>query len=210
MRFAPRLVIMVKEPVAGRVKTRLARDIGVVAATSVYRSMLGPICARLSRDPRWHTILAVSPDTALASRMLPYANRRLAQGSGNLGQRLQRIFDTLPPGPVVVIGTDIPGIMPVDIARAFRAAGSHDAALGPSLDGGYWLVGLRRRPRVPRAFDRVRWSSIDALADTAANLSSLDVAQLNVHDDVDDSSDLKRQSALIGRRILPAGARARA
>jgi rSAM/selenodomain-associated transferase 1 len=201
--FAPRLVIMVKEPVAGRVKTRLARGIGMTAATTVYRVMLRSIAARLGRDPRWQTVLAVSPDAALTSSMLPRLRWRMVQGSGDLGVRLQNLFDNLPPGPVVVIGTDIPSITANDVAAAFRALGSHDAVFGPSHDGGYWLIGMRRRPHIVPAFARVRWSSAHALADTARNLAGLQVAHLRHHDDVDTADDLARLQRFIGRRVLP-------
>jgi rSAM/selenodomain-associated transferase 1 len=201
--FAPRLVIMVKEPVAGRVKTRLARGIGTVSATAVYRAMLMSVAARLGRDSRWQTILAVSPDGAMASSMLPSIISRVPQGGGDLGARLQRIFDRMPAGPVVVVGTDIPAIISNDIAAAFRALGSHDAVLGPSRDGGYWLIGMKRRPRVMPAFECVRWSSEHALADTERNLARLSVAHLRYHDDIDTAGDYARLRCLIGRRLLP-------
>lgn len=201
--FAARLVIMVKEPVAGRVKTRLARGIGVIAATSAYRAMQTSLVARLSIDARWQTILAVSPDAAFASTMLPPNTRRVAQGDGDLGRRLQHIFDAMPPGPVVIIGTDIPAIRPADIANAFGTLGAHEAVIGPSRDGGYWLIGMKRQPRVLRIFENVRWSSEHALADTVANLDGRTIARLGYHDDVDTKDDLAALRPFIGRRILP-------
>ena len=113
----------------------------------------------------------------------------------------------MPGGPVVVIGTDIPAITPQHIADAFGALGSHDAVLGPSPDGGYWLVGLARRPRLVSAFDRVRWSSAHALSDTVANLEGLRVARLSQLSDVDDASNLQCLAPLIGRRVLPVSSR---
>ena len=134
-------------------------------------------------------------------------NRRVPQGTGLLGDRLQRVCDVMPPGPDVIIGTDIPSITPADIAAAFRCLGSHDAVFGPSQDGGYWLIGLKRRPNVPRPFDRVRWSSQHALSDTGENLSrfksGLKIAYLRHLDDVDTVDDLAGQRPFIGRRILP-------
>ena len=193
---------MVKVPVAGRVKTRLARGIGTVAAASVYRAMLSAVVARLGRDPRWQTIIAVSPDGALASSMLPPHLSRMPQGSGDLGQRLQRIFEHMTPGPVIVIGTDIPGICPADIALAFRYLGAHDAVLGPSGDGGYWLVGLNTRSRSAGAFANVRWSSAFALSDTRKNLKDYSVALTAAKDDIDCADDLLRLGANAGRIIL--------
>jgi uncharacterized protein len=196
---------MVKEPVAGRVKTRLARGVGTVTATAAYRTMLSTLIARLGKDPRWQTILAISPDDSFASRLLPRLTHRVPQGGGDLGDRLQRVLDVMPAGPVVVIGTDIPAIKRGDIAAAFRALGSHDAVFGPSRDGGYWLVGLKRCPKTVRPFDKVRWSSEHALEDTRKNLSACRVAHLRHLDDVDTQIDFAEQRSLIGRRLLPAG-----
>lgn len=198
MSFAPRLVIMVREPLAGRVKTRLAREIGVVATIRLYRLMVAR-SARLANDRRWQTCLAVTPDTAVASRALPGACRRLPQGKGDLGRRMQRVFDLAGSGPVVIIGTDIPSIDRSDIAAAFKALGKSDAVVGPSGDGGYWVIGLKRLPRVLRPFSNVRWSTHHTLADTLVNLSQFKVARLRCLDDVDTARDLARAAPMIGR-----------
>lgn len=200
--FASRLVVMVKEPVAGRVKTRLAREVGTVRATSFYRTTSSALLARVYRPSRWHTHLAVAPDAAVTSRVWRNCTRR-RQGNGDLGKRMQRILDTEPPGPVVVIGTDVPTVTATHIAAALKSLGSHDAVFGPSPDGGYWLVGFKRRPRIPRAFASVKWSSRDTLEHTLANLSGLSVARIETLADVDEASDLAQVGNALGRTILP-------
>lgn len=198
------LVIMVKDPEVGRVKTRLGRDIGRVAATAFYRHTSHAIVGRLARDPRWTTVLAVAPDVRLPTRMFPPGPLRITQGSGDLGARMQRVMDTLPPGPAVIVGTDIPAIRPHRIARAFAALGTAPAVFGPAPDGGYWLVGLRRTPRVERPFRPVRWSSEHALSDTRANLAApAQAALVTCLDDVDDGGTHARVKAWSGRRVLP-------
>ena len=201
--FASRLVVMVKEPVAGRVKTRLAREVGTVRATSFYRTTSTALLTRVNRPGRWHTQLAVAPDAAVNSRAWHNYSRR-RQGNGDLGKRMQRILDTEPPGPVVVIGTDVPTVTATHIAAALKSLGSHDAVFGPSPDGGYWLVGFKRRPRIPRAFASVKWSSRDTLAHTLANLSGLSVACIETLADVDEAGDLAEVGNALGRTILPA------
>ena len=190
------LVIMVKAPQAGRVKTRLAASIGAVEAVRSYRVLLERTVRQLAPDGRWTTWLAVTPDGA-AGRMAAWG-RAIApigvtpQGPGGLGARMQRLMDRLPPGPVVIIGSDIPGIARRDIAAAFRALGGGDAVFGPAEDGGYWLVGQRRVPRTLRLFDGVRWSNPHTLADTLGNIEGRKVSFVRTVADVDSEADYMR------------------
>ncbi len=189
------LIVMLKEPRPGRVKTRLARDIGTVAAAGWFRQQSTRLLRRL-RDPRWQIVLAVSPDReGLTSRVWPTDLPRLPQGKGDLGDRMARAMRRAPPGPVCVIGADIPGITRPAIWRAFRALGSAEAVFGPAEDGGFWLVGLRNAAQVPRIlFEGVRWSTEHALADTRASLPGCRIALVDRLADVDTVADLRRAS----------------
>ncbi|PKQ05882.1 MAG: hypothetical protein CVT72_08250 [Alphaproteobacteria bacterium HGW-Alphaproteobacteria-11] len=192
MSLDPQLVIMAKTPQIGRVKTRLARDIGAVEAVRFFRTASAGLIGRVARDPRWRTLLALAPDRAVHEPGIwPDGLPRIAQGPGDLGARMGRLFRDLPPGPVVIVGADIPGIERRHIAQAFAALGRHDAVLGPAEDGGYWLVGLKRRPRVPEIFDGVRWSSAQTLADTAKNIRerNMSLALLERLPDIDTGAD---------------------
>jgi rSAM/selenodomain-associated transferase 1 len=186
------LVIMAKQPAAGRVKTRLARQVGGAEALRVYRTVLGRTLRMLSGDPRWRTWIGVAPDVAVGDRVWPGDAHQIAQGNGDLGARMQRMFDVLPPGPVVIIGSDVPGIVRRDIAAAFARLGGHDAVFGPAPDGGYWLVGARRVPHVLKMFAGVRWSSEHALVDTVANLNGKRVAKLREIADLDEAGEYLR------------------
>lgn len=194
----PQLIVMAKRPGLGLVKTRLAKGIGAVAATRFYRRTSLDLLRRVAGDPRWQTLIALAPDRAVHDKgVWPDGLLRVAQGSGDLGQRMGRLMRDLPPGPVVIVGSDIPGIAPAHIAEAFRKLGQADAVFGPADDGGYWLVGLRRRPRIVEIFERVRWSSETTLADTLANVrrAGLRVAMLETLVDVDTAEDLARWRA---------------
>jgi len=192
MRHRPHLVIMLKEPRPGRVKTRLGRDIGMVPAAWWFRHQAARLIRRLGRDPRWATVLAVAPDAeGLASRVWPAHLPRIPQGRGDLGARMGRILRSLPPGPAAIVGADIPALTPDHVARAFAALGRHDAVFGPAPDGGYWLIGLRRTAAVPTTLLRgVRWSSPHALGDTLAGLRGCRVALTDTLADVDEAADL--------------------
>ena len=193
----PRLILMIKEPHPGRVKTRLGRDIGMIPATWWFRHQSASLIRRL-RDPRWQLILAVAPDRALTSRAWPRDLPRLPQGGGDLGARMKRMLQGPQPnkrafGPVCLIGADIPGIRRSHIARAFKTLGDHDAVFGPAPDGGYWLVGVKHPSRLPPGtFQDVRWSTEHALADSCASLPGLRIARIDALQDVDTGADLKQ------------------
>lgn len=200
---------MVKEPQVGRVKMRLAGQIGAVRAAWFYRHTAAAVVARLSGSRAWQTLLAVAPDSGVTRPIWPRALVRMVQGGGDLGQRMQRAMHWQPPGPVIIIGTDIPAIRPAHIAAAFRELGRNNAVFGPATDGGYWLVGQKRRPRELKMFGRVRWSSPSALSDTLYNLRGHRVAFVTTLSDVDEAEDLHSVAAWCGRRILPMHARIR-
>jgi rSAM/selenodomain-associated transferase 1 len=184
---------MLKLPRPGQVKTRLGREIGMVTAAWWFRHQVRDLLRRLE-DPRWDLVLAVTPDSAgMAARVWPAHLERIAQGGGDLGARMRRVFRARPGGAVCLIGGDIPGVERCHIARAFRALGDHDAVFGPALDGGFWLVGLKRTgPLPPALFRDVRWSTEHALADSLMGLEEHRVAQVNRLRDVDEARDLAR------------------
>ncbi len=146
-------------------------------------------------------MLAVDPGRAVTECFWPERIALLPQGGGDLGSRMHRIFASLPPGPAVIVGSDIPAIRPAHIAEAFKLLGKADAVLGPAHDGGYWLIGLKRMPTVLRPFAGVRWSSAYALADTVANLDGERVAFASMLSDVDSAADFRRERASAERLV---------
>lgn len=218
------LVIMVKAPKAGRVKTRLAREIGSVAATSFYRRTCFTILHRLGSDPRWQTHLAISPDTELNNPFWQHIQspgshiQRSPQGKGNLGDRMQGQFNNLTlsrkkaspscktapieKGPILIIGTDIPAITPNHIAAAFKKLRQKSAILGPSGDGGYWLVGQNTIPKTLNLFQKIRWSTEHTFTDTISNLPASAWAIAETLRDVDNEAEYKALHHL-SRTVIP-------
>jgi rSAM/selenodomain-associated transferase 1 len=188
------LVIFLKAPQRGAVKTRLARAIGRAAAWRFYRDTSDKLIRDLRDDPRWTVWLAVTPDGfAREGRFWPLDVPRLPQGRGDLGVRMARPFRYLPPGPVVVVGSDIPDLRRRHVAQAFRLLRRVDVVFGPARDGGYWLIGHRRRPFVPSLFKDVSWSTEHALAQTRANVPAWHtVEQLEMLEDVDTETAWRR------------------
>jgi rSAM/selenodomain-associated transferase 1 len=188
------LVLFVRAPERGRGKRRLARDVGDGAAVHFERTMLALLMRRLGRDRRWRLRVAVTPDRARhRARLWPPRLPVTGQGSGDLGTRMRRALLRCPPGPAVLVGSDLPGLSAEHIAAAFRLLGRLDVVFGPAADGGFWLYGARRCPRPPPPFGKVRWSGPHALADALADLPRSASIGLGARlEDVDDGAAHRR------------------
>ncbi|HEY3909313.1 MAG TPA: TIGR04282 family arsenosugar biosynthesis glycosyltransferase [Stellaceae bacterium] len=188
------LVLFVRAPALGRGKRRLAGEIGDLAAVRFERAMIALLLRRLA-DQRWKLRVAVTPDRA--SRRAHRWRRGIevcGQRDGDLGQRMRRALVGVSPGPVVLIGADIPALQARDIAAAFRLLGARDLVFGPAADGGFWLVGARRRPLFADLFAAVRWSGPYALADTLSGLPRrATVGFVTTLEDVDNSDAYRRR-----------------
>jgi len=207
---APALLVFAKEPVAGAVKTRLARTIGPERAMRVYSDLLATTLAHahaawrariVSRLELWCDGNADAP--FVRGIATAFGARRYSQCEGDLGARMSHaIADALTRStPVLLIGSDCPLLDPVRIAEATAALASHDAVLVPAEDGGYVLIGVRS----PIALAGVRWSTSFALEDTLRCLhdDGLRCATLASAWDVDDEQGLARWDAI---RAAPATA----
>jgi len=177
------LILFARTPRLGTVKRRLAREVGPRAALRFTRNQLDRLRRRLGRDRRWRLVIAATPDRP----RWPWRAPVIPQGRGDLGQRMQRALGRY--RRAVLIGSDIPGVAPADIAAAFRALGRARAVFGPAEDGGYWLVGFGPRPPFA-AFAGVRFSTEHALADTLRNCRGCRTALLRRLRDVDSAADL--------------------
>jgi len=198
MRPNRHLILFAKAPMLGRVKRRLAAEVGEVEALRFYRATLARLIRRLGGDRRWTARLVLSPD-GVAANGFPgmAANAVFAQGSGDIGTRMGRAIAACPPGPALLIGADIPDVTPAHIARAFAALRGRDLVFGPAADGGFWLVGASESGRRKLVFaDGIRWSSAHALADTRAGLpAGTSVVLADTLEDVDTAAALARWRA---------------
>jgi rSAM/selenodomain-associated transferase 1 len=188
------LVLFVRAPQLGHGKRRLAQAIGDIATVRFERLMLALLLRRLAHDRRWRLRIAVTPDKAW--RRARHWRRGVdvtGQGGGDLGIRMRRAVAACPPGPVVLVGGDIPALAARHVAAAFHLLGRHDLVFGPAEDGGFWLVGARRSPHLPPLFEKVRWSGPYALSDTLAGLPRrVTVGFVDRLEDVDDGEAYRR------------------
>ena len=171
------LVVFAREPVVGRVKTRLIPALGADGAADLYRRLLAialDAAARVSgADPEiW--CAGAPPDGGECARLArQYRMSWYHQPPGNLGARMAAALERALAGGgrAVLIGSDCPGYAPGYLAAAFAMLDEQDAVLGPATDGGYVLIGLGRP--APELFARISWGSDSVLAETRARLAGL-------------------------------------
>ena len=196
----PRLLVFAKEPVAGRVKTRLAAAIGGPAAAGVYLELAERTLAAAAAAHAAGVVGAVelwcdpaADRPAFVAWRDRYGVALHAQRGGDLGARMQgALAAALARGtPALLVGTDCPGLDVAYIARAAAALATRDAVLGPADDGGYVLIGLARDLDV---FGGMSWSTATVMAATRARLDALGAtfAELPPLWDVDTPADLAR------------------
>lgn len=192
-----RLAIFARVPVRGQVKTRLAEAVGADSALRIYESLLTSalrelapgkgrfapevwVDGELDAFARWQRQIDIG---GVEDQPFPL----LAQGRGDLGQRMSRAFDD---GVAVLVGTDIPEMTASYVERALAALRTADLVLGPTEDGGYCLIGMDS-PR-PGLFEGIPWGTADVLSSTLRAANDLRVELLDRMWDLDDVEDLAR------------------
>jgi rSAM/selenodomain-associated transferase 1 len=190
------LVVLVKEPRPGTVKTRLIPALGAEGAASVYRALVeGVLRATLPEPGDYERLVFYDPPEAgEAMRAWLPGGRLRRQSEGDLGARMNDAFArTFARGAraVAVVGSDVPELSREDVLAAFEALVRADVVLGPAPDGGYYLIALRAAQ--PALFSGVEWSTPAVLEQTLerARRAGLSVEQLPAHRDLDTLEDLK-------------------
>lgn len=186
------LIIFIKNPRPGKVKTRLAKDIGEPQALNVYIKLLD-----ITRTVAQHTN---------ASKFLFYDQHinqedewsdknfiKRKQSAGDLGDRMTKAFATVLQDhrKAIIIGSDCPGISSSIIDDAFNALDHHDIVIGPTFDGGYYLLGMKKLHDF--LFVDMQWSTDTVFNETMSRVLSLNLTyhMMDKLSDLDNINDLK-------------------
>lgn len=190
------LIIFVKNPEAGKVKTRLAASVGDLNALHIYKSLLSKTRNVASQTDAvrqvWYSSFIDQTDKWNSEIF-----QKKKQKGSNLGERMANAFRQgfeNQFNKIVIIGSDCPDLTPAHINRAFDALGQHDAVIGPSKDGGYYLLGLSRF--MNELFVDKDWSTSSVFEQTTDTLEkhNRSLRLLEVLNDVDTVDDLKKSN----------------
>ncbi len=191
------MLVFVRAPARGRVKTRLAASVGDDAALRVYRRLaehtLREAAALAGEGVRVRVHHTPANAGEAVHAWLGDGPAYLPQAEGDLGARMEDAFArAFAAGAerVVIVGSDLPDLSADLLRRAFGLLDAHPAVLGPARDGGYYLLGLTRL--VPGIFRGIAWSTSGVLAATLDRFraAGIEPAMLEELADVDEAGDL--------------------
>lgn len=186
--------MFLKYPERGAVKTRLSNSLGDELTYELYLCFLSDISA-MTRQIKAETIIVYSGQEGLSFPDFPGV-QCLRQRGNNIGERMHNAFaDVFAQGfeQCVLIGSDSPDLPDVLVNDAFAKLDLADVVLGPSTDGGYYLIGCRRQSLCPSIFNGINWSTPEVFTETIKRLekAELKYSQLQLWEDIDEFDDLK-------------------
>ncbi|NGP88677.1 TIGR04282 family arsenosugar biosynthesis glycosyltransferase [Fodinibius halophilus] len=190
------LVVFVKNPEVGKVKTRLAKTVGADVACRVYHQLLQLTRQRAKKitcaRQLWYSDYIDHNDEWNED----YFEKKLQQGNG-LGERMSHAFQhAFSEGfeQVVLIGSDCAELKEKHLRKAFRTLQNVDVVIGPSKDGGYYLLGMKEY--LPGLFENIEWSTSQVFKETIYRIKKLDMTYevLSELNDIDTEKDLQESS----------------
>lgn len=181
------LIIFVRRPEISVGKTRLKKRIGKILGANFYYYNLIQTIKRLNADKRINITICTTPDSSIRNwpknifKTLP----RIAQGSGDIGKKMWKILSDNS-SKKIIIGSDIPNITSKIIIKAWKKLYSSQIVLGPSEDGGFWLIGLSQNHRIKNLFYNIDWNKNDTLEQVEYNInSSVKISYVDTLVDID-------------------------
>lgn len=198
------IILMVKYPLAGAVKTRLGRQIGMEKASMLYRGFVRTLLATC-RSTGFDILISCHPDHPVFDyqEWLGSGVDFMVQKGPDLGQKMRDAFEqgfSRGFDRVVLTGSDLPHLPGAAIQEAAQRTGACDVVIGPALDGGYYLVAMTQDRFFPEMFEDIPWSTPDVLRLTLEKIAAgrRSPCLLKTMRDIDTLADLNAVSAETG------------
>ena len=207
----PTIILMTRWHAIYRCKSRLSKDIGALHAAKIQKKLTNhtiKVAKEIQKEGLANVKVAIDGIGIQAAKKwaLRHKIQKVAtQGPGNLGTKMKRQFlkthsgkaisHKKVPNPILLIGTDLPSITHSDLIQAIQVLNNKDMVLGPSTDGGYWLIGLSNKllnPICVWPFSGINWGTDKVLQETIrlASLNKIDYQLLQTKNDIDNILDL--------------------
>lgn len=196
------VIMFMRAPLQGKVKTRLAKTLGDEKAAEFYRrcieSMVAEICG-LPEEVKRYVLFDGPVHGYQTDRLIDLGFGLAMQEGGNLGQRLSSAFNMILEKiarKVVIVASDVPDLTRGIIQGALDSLDDSDVSIGPCHDGGYYLIGMKELHR--ELFNDISWSTGQVYKQTldAAKKKGLVISELPILVDIDTEADLRRWSKI--------------
>jgi len=167
------IIIFTKNPELGKAKTRIAATLGDEAALKIYKRLLSITRTVVSNVVSTTRLLFYSEEIVEEDLWPNILFQKYLQSNGDLGDRMEKAFETALSisHKALIIGSDCPFITPEIIEAAFDSLDSNDVVLGPTFDGGYYMIGMKTLH--PRLFRDMTWSTETVYDTTIQRVSAL-------------------------------------
>jgi hypothetical protein len=189
------LIVFVRKPELGKVKTRLAATVGNAAALDIYKKLLQHTF-ELTQATTTDKFIFYAGEIVEEDIWREKRYTKLLQQETDLGGRMKAAFHTVFQSgydKVVIIGSDCPQLTPSHLADAFKALNQVDIVIGPASDGGYYLLGMKKLQG--QLFQGIEWSTPTVFAKTEKIINQLGCSYhaLETLTDVDEEKDLPEE-----------------
>ena len=185
------LIIFAREPVLGKVKTRLAKDIGEHAALDIYNYLLQHIFEITCELPVVKMVSYADDIPEIDIWDNNVYQKSLQQGN-DLGEKMHNSFEkgfSQGFSNIILIGSDLYDLSQGDLEEAFRALENYPYVIGPAIDGGYYLIGMKQADE--QIFKNKPWGTSRVFQDTVKDLCEKEIYYLGYRNDIDVVSDIK-------------------
>ena len=190
------LMVFAKSPIKGEVKTRLGNEIGFEKSHWAYLQLLKKTAENISNNNQDIIVFQSKPNKKIKS-IFVNAKKFLVQNGSDLGDKMLSAFQWAfneKYKNVILIGTDLWNISESMLIRARNVLENKDFVIGPTYDGGYYLIGMKKIKK--KIFQNIPWSTNRVLEETLKKIKNDSVYFLGIENDIDDVIDLKNDSNL--------------
>jgi glycosyltransferase A (GT-A) superfamily protein (DUF2064 family) len=166
------IFIMSKVPFKGIIKNRLSKEIGFTKSKRLIINTLEKINKIfLDKKAEYNIYWYLFPKKKFRSYSFSFSSKCILQSKGNLGDKMWNLVK-FQRKPLIIIGSDIPQLNLKAISHSFNKLKTYDVVIGPTYDGGFWLIGFANRKKLTNPFNNIRWSSSFTFTDLIQNLKS--------------------------------------
>lgn len=168
------LYIMSKVPFMGVSKKRLTKDIGFIKSKRLTNNNLEKIKKIFIKRNKYLLHWYLTPTIKFRSYSFQFFSNCILQTGNDMGEKIWYLVKNKKKS-FILVGSDIPGINQDVISQAFYQLKNYDMVIGPTEDGGFWLIGFSLKKKIAYPFNNIRWSTSNTLKDLLTNLDKINI-----------------------------------